>query len=217
MISRAINQKTARHLAYEAFLDLARNLDCVGVEPRNDLGRPLFDGISPSHAGAMARQRGLRLLGLSEVYPFNDWSEERANAVETLIAAAVEKRGRNHQPHPMLQSTSMRPSAAMTLSTMARHPSAVEMSLAKARACRPQPRSAKRSLPHLRHSCRWTTTRAPSAAKRALIALPMPPAPPVTMTTLSVKRMIVTSCSCRRSRPVRRRSRTPARDGRRTR
>lgn len=92
MISRAINQKTARHLAYEAFLDLARNLDCVGVEPRNDLGRPLFDGISPSRAGAMARQRGLRLLGLSEVYPFNDWSEERANAIETLIAAAVESR-----------------------------------------------------------------------------------------------------------------------------
>ncbi len=90
MISRAINQKTARHLAYEAFLELARNLDCVGVEPRNDLGRPLFDGISPSHAGAMARQRGLRLLGLSEVYPFNDWSEERANAVEALVATAVE-------------------------------------------------------------------------------------------------------------------------------
>ncbi|WP_018237074.1 TIM barrel protein [Ensifer sp. BR816] len=90
MINRALNQKTARHLSYEDFLDLAKELGCVGVEPRNDLGRPLFDGISAPRAGSMARERGLRLLGLSEVYPFNDWSDERANAVQSLIDAADE-------------------------------------------------------------------------------------------------------------------------------
>ncbi|WP_309141668.1 TIM barrel protein [Ensifer sp. ENS11] len=90
MIKRALNQKTAPHLSYEAFLDLAKTLGCVGVEPRNDLGRGLFDGISPPEAGAMARERGLRLLGLSEVYPFNDWSAERAHAIEALIDAAAE-------------------------------------------------------------------------------------------------------------------------------
>jgi 2-keto-myo-inositol isomerase len=90
MIHRALNQKTARHLPYEAFLDLAKVLACEGVEPRNDLGRPMFDGISPRQAGDMARERGLRLVGLSEIYPFNDWSDEREHAIELLIADAVE-------------------------------------------------------------------------------------------------------------------------------
>jgi 2-keto-myo-inositol isomerase len=90
MIKRVLNQKTARHLSYEDFLDLAQELGCIGVEPRNDLGRPLFDGIPARLAGSMARERGLRLLGLSEVYPFNDWSDERANAVRALIDAADE-------------------------------------------------------------------------------------------------------------------------------
>ncbi|WP_108261918.1 TIM barrel protein [Mangrovicoccus ximenensis] len=77
MIDRALNQKTARTLGFEAFLDLAARLDCAGVEPRGDLGRPMFDGIAPDLAGRMARDRGLRLLGLSEVYGFNVWDAER--------------------------------------------------------------------------------------------------------------------------------------------
>ena len=84
----ALNQKTASRLDFAAFLDLAADLGCVGVEPRNDLGRPLFDGIAPGRAAEMARERGLRLLGLSEVYPFNDWNAERRAAVAALIEAA---------------------------------------------------------------------------------------------------------------------------------
>ena len=84
----ALNQKTASRLDFAAFLDLAADLGCVGVEPRNDLGRPLFDGIPPVRAAAMARDRGLRFLGLSEVYPFNDWNAERRAAVEDLIETA---------------------------------------------------------------------------------------------------------------------------------
>ena len=38
----ALNQKTASRLGFAAFLDLAADLGCVGVEPRNDLGRPLL-------------------------------------------------------------------------------------------------------------------------------------------------------------------------------
>ena len=74
----ALNQKTASRLDFAAFLDLAADLGCVGVEPRNDLGRPLFDGIAPGRAAEMARERGLRLIGLSEVYPFNDWNADAA-------------------------------------------------------------------------------------------------------------------------------------------
>ncbi|ASY70099.1 TIM barrel protein [Sinorhizobium fredii] len=88
MICRGLNQKTARQLSYEGFLDLAKELGCVGVEARNDLGRPFFDGIAPRAAGDMARARGLRVLGLSEVYPFNDWSDARAAAVQGLIDTA---------------------------------------------------------------------------------------------------------------------------------
>jgi 2-keto-myo-inositol isomerase len=58
------------------------------VEPRNDLGRPVFDGIEPVRAGEMARERGLRFIGLSEVYPFNDWNDDRRAAVGSLIETA---------------------------------------------------------------------------------------------------------------------------------
>ena len=36
----------------------------------------------------MARERGLRFIGLSEVYPFNDWNEDRRAAVGSLIETA---------------------------------------------------------------------------------------------------------------------------------
>lgn len=84
----ALNQMTVRRLDYPAFLDLAQDLGCMGVEVRNDLGRPLFDGIAAEEAGAMARERGLRLLGMSEVYAFNSWSEDIRASVGALIAAA---------------------------------------------------------------------------------------------------------------------------------
>jgi len=84
----ALNQKTASRLDFAAFLDLAAALGCVGIEPRNDLGRPFFDGLPPARAAAMARERGLRLLGLSEVYPIDDWNAERRATVAALIEAA---------------------------------------------------------------------------------------------------------------------------------
>lgn len=84
----ALNQMTVRRLDYLAFLDLAKDLGCVGVEVRNDLGRPLFDGIDPKEAGKMAQDRGLRLLGMSEVYAFNSWSDDIRAKVDTIIAAA---------------------------------------------------------------------------------------------------------------------------------
>ena len=87
-IDFALNQKTAPQLGFGALLDLAAELGCVGVEPRNDLDRPFFDGIEPVCAGEMARERRLRFIGLSEVYPFNDWNEARRAAVARLIETA---------------------------------------------------------------------------------------------------------------------------------
>ena len=90
-MQRALNQMTVPHLSFEGFLDLARDVGCVGIEARNDmeaLRRPLFDGMAPEAAGEMIRARGLRLVGLSQVYPFNSWDEARRGEVAALIATA---------------------------------------------------------------------------------------------------------------------------------
>lgn len=86
----ALNQRTVPELDFEAFLDLAVELGCIGVEPRNDLGRPVFDGLTPQHAGSIAQSKGLRLVGLSEVYPFNDWNKDREKAVAEIISTAYD-------------------------------------------------------------------------------------------------------------------------------
>lgn len=86
----ALNQATTPNLSFEAFLDLAAALGCVGVEPRNDLQRPLFDGLVPSAAGELTRGKGLRMVGLSQVYPFNDWTTNRAAEVSALIETAAQ-------------------------------------------------------------------------------------------------------------------------------
>lgn len=86
----ALNHVTAPRLPYPAFLDLAARLGCAGVEIRNDLGRPLFDGMPARAAGAMARDRGLRLLGMGQVQPFDLWDRAREGALRALLDAAGE-------------------------------------------------------------------------------------------------------------------------------
>lgn len=88
LIKPALNHMTCPGLGFEAFLDLAASLGCVGVELRNDIEQPLFDGRPAAEAGQVIRDKGLRLVGLSQVYPFNHWTDERAEAVASLIATA---------------------------------------------------------------------------------------------------------------------------------
>lgn len=87
-MQRAINHMTVPGLGLGALLDLSSALGCVGVELRNDLDRPLADGMPLPEAAAMAAARGQRVLGLSQVYPFNDWSDQRAAQVAELVAMA---------------------------------------------------------------------------------------------------------------------------------
>lgn len=84
----ALNHMTTPQLSFVALLDLAARLGCVGVEARNDIARPLFDGLSPQDAGQMARDKGLRLIGLSQIYPFNLWDAEREAEVRSLLEVA---------------------------------------------------------------------------------------------------------------------------------
>lgn len=81
----ALNHMTTPNLSYVDFLDLAARLGCAGIEARNDIDRPLFDGMAAAEAGKMAADKGLRLVGLSQVYPFNSWDAEREGAVRNLI------------------------------------------------------------------------------------------------------------------------------------
>lgn len=91
----ALNHVTAPGLSCRQLIDLAAQLNCVGVELRDDLAdkqlshRPFFDGEDPTAIGAYAREKGIRLLGLSEVYGFNNWSPEMADKVRRIIVYAV--------------------------------------------------------------------------------------------------------------------------------
>jgi 2-keto-myo-inositol isomerase len=93
-INFALNHITAPRLDCRAFIDLSAALGCVGVELRNDLAdkkltsAAFFDGTTPEAVGEYVRAKGLRLLGLSEVYGFNAWSGDMHGKVQLLIDQA---------------------------------------------------------------------------------------------------------------------------------
>jgi 2-keto-myo-inositol isomerase len=89
MLPFALNHMTTPNLGWEAFLDLAKDLGCVGVEFRNDFKTALFDGADPAVVGAAVRVRGLRFLALAEVKMFNDWSDAKRAEAEALMKIAV--------------------------------------------------------------------------------------------------------------------------------
>jgi 2-keto-myo-inositol isomerase len=90
----ALNHMSTPRLDCRAFLDLAAELGCIGVELRNDLAdkklssAEFFDSEHPAIIGDYARSKGLRLLGLSEAYGFNAWSEPMRAKVQLLIDQA---------------------------------------------------------------------------------------------------------------------------------
>lgn len=87
-MDRALNHMAAPLLGWPDFLDLAKDLGCVGVEFRNDLPGELFDGADPSVVGATARAAGVRILALAEVKAFNDWSDAKRDEAVALIKIA---------------------------------------------------------------------------------------------------------------------------------
>ena len=89
MLPFALNHMTAPRLPWEAFLDLANGLGCVGVEFRNDLPGKLFDGADPAKVGKAVTSRNLRFLALAEVKMFNDWSPAKAAEALALMKIAV--------------------------------------------------------------------------------------------------------------------------------
>lgn len=88
MVPFALNHMSVARMSFAELLDTAAALGCVGVEVRNDLPQALFDGLAPETAGAMARDRGLRLLAVAEVKRFNDWSGDKAAEALALMRIA---------------------------------------------------------------------------------------------------------------------------------
>lgn len=88
MVGFAINHMSVPRLSWEELLNTAGNLGCVGVEFRNDLDTPLFAGATPDQVAAAVRLKGLRVVGLSQVYPFNAFTDAIRDEVAALITMA---------------------------------------------------------------------------------------------------------------------------------
>ncbi len=88
MTSFALNHMTVARQNYVQLLDTAADLGCIGIEVRNDLPQPLFDGLDPAVAGEMARAKGLRILAVAEVKRFNDWSGAKSDEALALMKIA---------------------------------------------------------------------------------------------------------------------------------
>ncbi len=88
MIRFALNHMTVARLSFRDLVALSKTLGCVGIEVRNDLPQPLFDGMDPAEGGAFVRENGLRLLALAEVKRFNDWSTEKEAEALALMKIA---------------------------------------------------------------------------------------------------------------------------------
>ncbi len=89
MLPIGLNHMTVPHLSAYDLLELAASLGCAGVELRNDLGKPLFDGEDALQFGAKAKQAGLRIFALAEVKAFNANSTDTLDAATALIKAAA--------------------------------------------------------------------------------------------------------------------------------
>lgn len=90
MLGFGLNQVTMANASIDEFIESAARLGMVGVELRNDLGRPIFDGRPAESVRQKLRDHGLRLLGLSQVYPFNRWTDDIAADVQALVDLAGE-------------------------------------------------------------------------------------------------------------------------------
>lgn len=96
MIPFALNQMVAPQFPVRDFIDLAADVGCIGVELRNDLKSKgvsnfeFLDGESPRDIGDYACDRNIKILGLSEIYGFNIWTESIHDEIKHLIECACQ-------------------------------------------------------------------------------------------------------------------------------
>lgn len=83
----ALNRMSAPRLPLDQFLDMALALGTDAIEIRNDLkGVEMEDGTPPERVRELCQQKGVRVLSINALYPFDVWNEERR--AQTLKLAA---------------------------------------------------------------------------------------------------------------------------------
>lgn len=86
----ALNHRVAPTASLTRFFDLAQSLDVSDVEIRNELpGVAIADGTPPEVVRREADKRGLTIVSINALYPFNIWTHERAAQAATLIDYAA--------------------------------------------------------------------------------------------------------------------------------
>jgi len=76
--------------SFEGLVDLAVENNCVGVEVRNDLSQPVFSDLTPAQAGSLAKENGIRILGVAQLNQFNCWSQDKEKEARQLVELAVQ-------------------------------------------------------------------------------------------------------------------------------
>lgn len=89
MLPIALNHMTAPRMRYDALLEAAAEIGCVGVELRTDLRGAFLDGDAPEAARQVSERVGVEILTIAEVKSFNDWSDVKAREAEALLKIAA--------------------------------------------------------------------------------------------------------------------------------
>jgi len=85
----ALNRIVAPHLTLPGFLDLAIALKADSIELRNDLsGIEIEDGTPPERVRELCRAKGIRVLSINALYPFDVWNDARRAQALKLAAYA---------------------------------------------------------------------------------------------------------------------------------
>ncbi|TFH84802.1 xylose isomerase [Billgrantia azerbaijanica] len=92
----SLNHMVCPRWTPQELIDQAAELRLGAVELRNDVGDNSLTDLDQARAvGEHARQRGVEVLSINALYPFNIWNDERAAQAEKLarLAAAAGARG----------------------------------------------------------------------------------------------------------------------------
>lgn len=85
----ALNRMVAPRLSLPAFIDLAVALKADAIEIRNDLkGVEIEDGTAPERVRELCAAKGVTVLSINALYPFDMWNDERRAQALKLAAYA---------------------------------------------------------------------------------------------------------------------------------
>jgi 2-keto-myo-inositol isomerase len=87
----ALNRMVAPRLSLPAFIELAVILKADAIEIRNDLkGVEIEDGTAPERVRELCAAKGISVLSINALYPFDVWNDERRAQALKLAAYACD-------------------------------------------------------------------------------------------------------------------------------